>query len=746
MKRFVVALAVLLSLYGLARADYIIIIYDVAASNEQPAAGNGMMGGVPGFVGGQGMGGGQFPPGMQPPGGRGMGGGQFPPGMQPPGGRGMGGGQFPPGMQPPGGMGGGQFPPGMQPPGGQFPPGGRGMGGGQFPPGMQPPGGMGGLSGSGPPGGLPGGLSGGGPPAGGASGGGPPGGDLRPPSGGFGGFSGGGPPGGMPGGMFGLGGGLGMGGFFGGMTQPEQNFTPVLAVAVVEVEKASAPPTLQGIVHAYHKWSGKNGSYVVPFTQDKHLHSVYLKRPSVRKRYEEQYKVYHPNNKPTPDGLFELAEWALKHDLLDEFVKVMDELAKLDPKNDAVVAFQQVQAAMAKPITKGDASDVWRTRVLDGYKVEKSEHYALLHNLDANKPAEVESRLKRLENHYRAFFYWFALKGKVLPVPDQRLVAVLVKQGEQFKRQQQIFDALPTVSDGFLARRDNLAVFSLERTDLASEALARNTKSLWSAVTTDPDTSLRDWPKSLVNGRATKVDMLAGAELQTFALLERALQEDAEIASVTHEGTRQLLAATGQLPRNVAVPEWLQFGWASFFETPKGSPWMTVGTPSSTLLPEYNYLQHYKLADKAGKLEKQRWQTLAKVVTDGYFREYAAKPKSEDARIKARTMAWALTYYLANKQLDGLRRYQEELKKLPRDLEFDPETLLLTFARAFDCLDGGRFNQVDTAKLEKLANQWHDFISLTPAEDEALIQELTKAQHELKGRYNKPPEKPEANK
>jgi hypothetical protein len=556
-------------------------------------------------------------------------------------------------------------------------------------------------------------------------------GGFGPPGGG----SGGGPPGGGSG-------GFGMGGFQGGNAAPEQDFTPLLAVAVVEVDSIKDVYGNKAVYLVKHKWAGRGGSYLLPKASDNHITAQVLQRPSVKKRYQDQYKLAHgTNNKPTVDGLYDLAEWALKHGMLDEFVTVMGELAKLDPKNDAVVAFQQVQTEMAKPITKGDASDVWRTKVLDGYKVLKSDHYALLHNLKDDKPADVENRLKRLEANYRAFFYWFTLKGKVLTVPDQRLVAVLVSRGEEFKRQQQIFDALPTVADGFLARRDNLAIFSLERTDLASEALERNTKSLWQQLRTDRDASLMGWPRKSIDN--SKLDLASGAEVQTIALLERALQEDAEIASVTHEGTRQLLAATGQLPRNVAVPDWLQFGWASFFETPKGSPWMSVGTPSSTLLPEFNYLGHYKAADKAGRLEKQRYLTLEKVVTDSYFREFAGNPKSENARVKARTTAWSLTFFLANKQLDGLRRYHEELKKLPRDLEFDSQTLLLTFARAFDCLDASRPNAVDRSKLEKLANQWHDFISLTPAEDEALITELVKAQAELKGKhFPKPPEGP----
>jgi len=710
MKRFVVALALLLGIYGLAQAEsaYVIIIYNLSVPKEKNPGPN-QPGGFPGMPGGIG--------GMIPPGGAAGAGGMVPPG-------GMG------GVRPPGGMG------GVAPPGGgpgmgwSVPPG--GVGGGAV-----PPGGMGGVA---PPGGGAGGMV---PPGGAAGAGGmvPPGG-VQPPSG----FGGGSmpPQPGMGGGMGGMGiggmgiggmgiGGMGIGGFFQGGNggQPKQEFTPLLAIAVVEVEHVKVLPGTGGVVHVTHKWSPRHGSYILPVTLDKKITATILdKRVSVHARYDAQYKDAHKDNKPTPDGLYQLAEWALKHDLLDEFVTVMGELAAKDPKHEAVLAFQQVEKEIAKPITKGDASDVWRTKVLDGYKVEKSApHYALLHNLDAARPVEVTNRLARLESNYRAFYYWFALRGKVLPVPDQRLVVVLVKLTDEFKRQQQIFESLPSVSDGFLARRDNLAIFSLARTDAASEALAKNTKSLWDQLTTDRDTTLKDWPKGVDR---VKLNLGPGAEMQTIALLERALQDDAEIAAVTHEGTRQLLAATGQLPRNVAVPEWLQFGWASFFETPKGSPWMTVGTPSSTLLPEFNYLGQYKAAAKANKLEKQRHVMLLKVITDAYFHEFARNPKSEDARLKARTLSWALTYFLANKKLDGLISYQEHLKKLPRDLEFDPETLQLTFAKAFDCLNAANPNVVDPAKLDKLANQWHDYIMLASTESEQLFTEMAKAQAELK--------------
>jgi len=756
MKRVVVALAVLLGTYGLARADYVIIVYNLGVQKEKSGGANGGMpgafqgmpggalglGGMPGGVAGAG---GMGPPGgvsgargSPGPGGFGGAGGMAPPGgvsgargspgpggfggaggMAPPGGvsgargsPGPGGGSGFGGTQPPGGMGGAG---GMAPPGGAggipgsmggtAPPGGFGGAGG-----MQPPGGFGGAGGMQPPGGF-GGMGG-----------------MQPP-GGFGGAGGMQPPGAMAGG-FGLMGGFGLGGQ---PAQPQEQLTPLYAIAVVEVKTASRVGTTSAF-HVRHKWGY---SVVVPKAQEGHIWAQLFKRETILQLLEKRKVEWHPA-KPIASELRKLAEWTLQHNLLDEFVKTMDEWAKLDDKDPAVVAFRQVQLDMARAITKPDVSDFWRTKVLDNYRVERSEHYALLHDMVADRAEPVKSRLKRLEDNYRAFFYWFALQGKVLKVPDQRLVAVLVKRGEEFKRQQQIFDSLPTVADGFLARRDNLAVFSLERTDAASEALEQNTKVTWQKLTTDRDASLKKWPRG---AKGERLDDAYGAEIQTIALLERALEEDAEIASVTHEGTRQLLAATHELPRNVAVPEWLQFGWAAFFETPKGSPWMTVGSPSSTVLPEFNYLSHYKAAVKAGKIDKKQLEAmLEKVVTDADFRDYAAKPKNEEARVKARTLSWALTYFLATKKLDGLRRYHEELKKLPRDLEFDPRTLLLAFARAFDCLDASSPNTVDRAKLTKLAEQWHDTIWLLPGEDEKLLQELIAAQAELKAKNH--PAKP----
>src|SRR5207302_10213427 len=105
--------------------------------------------------------------------------------------------------------------------------------------------------------------------------------------------------------------------------------------------------------------------------------------------------------------------------------------------------------------------------------------------------AQVHSRLKRLEDQFKMFYYWFALQGQVLPVPTQRLVAVLVPDQDEFERQQKIFESTHLVDDGFFARRENLVVFSQMRTDTPYLALKVHDQTIWEGGTFEREPSLK---------------------------------------------------------------------------------------------------------------------------------------------------------------------------------------------------------------------------------------------------------------
>src|SRR5262249_21897286 len=150
------------------------------------------------------------------------------------------------------------------------------------------------------------------------------------------------------------------------------------------------------------------------------------------------------------------ARFALEHGLIKEFQNVMKEVGQLDPNNPKFKAFQKIEAAMAKPITKDDASAGWKQGLgLRESRTSKEfgDDFVLLYSPSASE-TEVTSRLKALEDSYRAFFYWFAFHcdkdgnlayvpkdKKDFPlVPDQRLVAVLAAREDDFKKNQKAFD------------------------------------------------------------------------------------------------------------------------------------------------------------------------------------------------------------------------------------------------------------------------------------------------------------------
>jgi hypothetical protein len=439
------------------------------------------------------------------------------------------------------------------------------------------------------------------------------------------------------------------------------------------------------------------------------------KYPSVKANYLSRRNKLKSG--ATAKQYVELAEWALTHGMIKEVPILMGEAAKLDKdkSNPAVQAFQKVQAELDRPITKSDESSAWKDRLQ--CKVTQSEHYSLVYDAPSVEPRDVIERRNMLENRLRGFYYWFALKGKAMRVPDRRLVAYLVDSRDQFKQRHAAFDSVSLVADGFFLPHDNILVLSTLPTDEAYDALEKTTKS-----------KFQGWKfEELLSGskKAFKADrpQLEVALYQTLALAIKSLQEDAAVAGVSHEGARQLISAVGLLPRNVVAPEWIQFGMASFFETPHESPWESVGGPS------FLYLREYKDLETKKKLDAPE-TAMVNTVTDRYFR-YARLTNQKSALLKARTMAWALTYYLAQNRLERLLQYYQELSALPRDMEIDETALLDCFARAFDLMDPN--GKVDQIKLQNLARDWNQVMTYTPLEVQFQVkEEVQKFADELK--------------
>ena len=674
MKRWLWAVAAALAVQTAAHAEYVIIrvLLNPSGSAATPT------GQQPGFPGGPGTGmggGGALGIGGGGPGGRpGFPGG---PGGGPPGGMiGI------PGGGPPGGMIGISGGPGGGPPG-------IGMGGGGRPGFPGGPGGGGpgiGMGGGGPGGrpGFPGGPSGGGPPGGGM--------------GGFGafGFSGGGQP------------GMGMTG--GQPTGPNPNAKYNLGadeyVTVVVETKGGGVHQIpyqnfrQEIIGGRGdiKHLSMNHIWGTTFL-DVNADGIVLDLntlPSPKQQLANRQKLSKDHS---PDKSVELAEWCLTVGLPDDCIAIMDKLATNEkalatPRIKTILdAFAKAREVVTGTVSKTDKAKAWQERV--GYAVlSVSKHYAIVHTEGMQDSAT--RRLEFLEDNLKTFYLWFAFRGRALPAPTEKLPAVLVADTTEFRKYRDAFEATDLVADGFHARRENLAIFSGRRLDKASVNFEQVLKEVYRKY------KVNDlFNKKLPDAREKTGDKYtAYARSSTLALVDNALQRESEIASATHEGTQQLFAETGLLPRTVIAPEWVRFGLGSLFEMPKGPFPGGAGKVKVAFYrggggPNWAYMRYYEEMRDQGLL-KNAISDFVATVTDTYF--HAAKvTNKEDANVdgesrqsaseklaaKARTFSWSLTYFLAKQRYPQFEKFLQELAKLPRDAELDEEATITALSKAF---------------------------------------------------------------
>jgi hypothetical protein len=561
----------------------------------------------------------------------------------------------------------------------------------------------------------------------------------------------GGPGGGM--GLGGPGGGMGLGGGGGLGTEVKfDTFESYVMVAVELLDNKKIPNEILNIGQWHTPWG-----HTAEFNDEVNIIVNHLPQKTPHRQFAEQMAKATVKKDRDANDFISMAEFALAHGLVPEATKALDELAKNMPANASekaktiIARYKEVDAALKKPAAAGRAVDDWRKR-LPNYNPANSDHYVLFHAEQTKEtPPEVQRRLDLLEQNMRAFYTWFAVNDIALSIPEEKLVAVIVPDPTTFKLQRTALDAPPAVDDGFFSPRDNVAVFAAQRMDEGYQIFSKMMQeSVWKRFPRrDVLLAGKDAPRELKREKGWKDEF---KRFQTLALVDKALEHEAEIASVSHEGTRQLAIAANLFPRTLATPQWISFGFASLFDTPKGpypantgaakvAFWQVYGAPNWAYLAPFRIWADSK--DALAKLDEPA-VALKRTITDYYFqsarkdvnteidpslteserkRREKELARSKEELLRARAQAWALTYYLAQNRMADLQAYFQELGKLPRDLELDEQTMLLTFARAFK-LTNADGNSVDESKLAVLANNW--FAKMKATEVPMRDHEITK--------------------
>ncbi len=546
--------------------------------------------------------------------------------------------------------------------------------------------------------------------------------------------------GGLPGGLPGGGRGRGQaGGFPAGPPQGRGPAMPgpaadldeqaLLAVAIVNIENRTPGGRYvqmfeQGKpIRVAHPWGEAHLVKELPIGKAVLLMGPDNKPlPSVSKQFEDKAHELFGNQPDTSKldtqaGLA-LAEWCLNHGWIKAYVDVMDKLVEQDSRDRQLQVYATLRQALKKDLPEV-AIDDWKGRLSADYSLTQRPHYTLLSGRTTIPKEQAEALANALEQSFAGFYYWWALKAVPLPLPQQKLLVFVTEKNEDFKRLQKILTPSAVVADAFFARREDLVVMAPSRMDDAYEGL-KNYANRWWLGGFNRDAMLKGLKGAAFQPPGTP-QVPDRAEAEMLAIVLKAMEVERARRAASHDGTRQLLFASGLLPRNVVVPEWFLFGMASFFETAPESPWPGIGARSFYWLPLFKEARQIQL--------RNAYDTLRQIVTDKSFRTLppdGKHPAEHHAHVAAqrqvRAAAWALFYYLAQENRHGLRAYMAEMQNMPRDMELDDALLWGAFARAMGCVNAA--GKPDSAKLTALANHWYAYMGNTQLESEEVHQEI----------------------
>lgn len=292
-----------------------------------------------------------------------------------------------------------------------------------------------------------------------------------------------------------------------------------------------------------------------------------------------------------------------------------------------VTAWEPIHKAVKAPAPQLSNAEHWRA-VLNATAVRSDGHYSLIY-WDSPEP-EVFRRSTQLNDNFTAFFMWHATRGVSMPVPEKSLVVVLAADIDQVAHLRFGLDGLVPHADAFYAPDHNIVVLAPQRLDGVGQTFLRQTNHLFSKGLNRDELTAGKFPKLDSTGeKGSKPDEVARAT--TFAVVEKLVLDEAELAAVSREGSNQLLFTTGLLPKNVTLPNWLTQGAANFYTRPRGpayvtkgdddKPYMTVSFSTGYGIPNYVLQRSFnEMGDVFHKeLNPDPAKLLENVLTDAYF-------------------------------------------------------------------------------------------------------------------------------
>lgn len=400
--------------------------------------------------------------------------------------------------------------------------------------------------------------------------------------------------------------------------------------------------------------------------------------------------------------LMEVAEWALKHGMLEKFRECVKAAYTLDATNAEAKRLTDLMQEI-DTIDLGESTELesfLRNRVGSAKNMEfrKSKHFILYHNTNKGgkdgKPAgpkkgdRAEQRLALLEKVYESFLFKFYSKGIKLDIPKERLMVVLFEEEKQFLNYAEMVSPSLKGVAGFWSHVDNIAVFY----DHGGTEEFKSLQELNRALQDQKQEAYR-LQRAGIGGDNADIVHRAEAIDKIFNMW----QQNQDITVVSHECVHQMAGNTGLLPRHVMVPSWVHEGLATYFECPKDASWSGIGAVNEERLEWYRALER-------GQKEVS---SLEWIVSDQIF-DLAA---THAGRLHAYGQAWALTHFMLEEHPLEMLAFYDRLGKMPPDVIFSPEVLHKTFDEAV---------KIDR---DKLTRDWRNYMDDLKTDVDLMMEE-----------------------
>ncbi len=382
--------------------------------------------------------------------------------------------------------------------------------------------------------------------------------------------------------------------------------------------------------------------------------------PSRRELYQRQFSK---SQKGSVTDRLELASWATKHGMVPELYKAIDLTLEAEPDNAKAKEILALRDRLAEPLPESSEEQRFMSDLLGGgMKFKSSAHYVVAYD---TTDAKAQERIDLLERVYETFFMYFALKGRVLEKPPQRLMVALFADYKNYIDFSVRLSPDLKSAAGYWSPEINVAVFYAQGTHPLYKQLSEASAKL--------ESDKKEAERLKLPNRG---DLVRFAD--TIRLLMMVAEENEDVETVTHEATHQIAGNNGLFPRRIRIPKFAQEGLAAFFESPSDATWSGVGAINQNRINWYRALENDRVHSNIDFIVTDRVYSRAQGIGSNIMHAYG--------------QAWGLTHFLMDKHFTELNEYWRNLARLPADMTISEGDLKNCFDAAF----GADRNQLDT--------------------------------------------------